>query len=125
MAACLSDLTLVLYAFNFVSGSLLGLPLVNHIQNLINSLCSMDGLSERLARCFTARQAEEGEIHVDDDPISVANTAGSYSLIGRVASQKIFSRLSLKMNITRLLQPVTGLTFQDLGQNRFILKFNH
>lgn len=115
MAACLSDLTLVLHAFNFVSGSLIGLPLVNHIQNLIYSL----------AQCFTTRQAKEGEIHVDDDPIPVANTAGSYSLIGRVASQKIFSRLSLKMNITRLLQPVTGLTFQDLGQNRFILKFNH
>lgn len=46
-------------------------------------------------------------------------------MIGGVVSQKIFSGLSLKMNVTRLLQPVRGIIFQDLGQNKFILKFNH
>lgn len=86
----------------------------------------MEALSNEFARCFTTRQAEEEEIPVyDDEPPIVNAPPETHNLIGRVVSQKLFSGVSLKMNITRLLQPVRGFTFQDLGQNRFILKFNH
>lgn len=47
------------------------------------------------------------------------------SLVGRVVSQKIFSGHSLKMNINRLIHPVRGFAFQDLGDNTVVLRFNH
>lgn len=97
------------------------LPLKSHLISLV----AMEDLAKDFARCFTTRQAEEEEIPVDDDPIPFPTKHGSHNLIGRVVSQKIFSGLSLKMNIIRLLLPVRGFTFQDLGHNRFILKFNH
>lgn len=62
---------------------------------------------------------------MDDEPNSTLPFRGVYNLVGRVVSQKAFSGLALKMNISRLLQPVRGLTFQDLGSNRFVLHFEH
>lgn len=85
----------------------------------------MEGLTERLARCLSTRPGEEEEIPVDDEPDSTVPLQGVYNLVGRVVSQKVFSGLALKMDISPLLQPVRGLMFQDLGSNRFVLKFEH
>lgn len=50
---------------------------------------------------------------------------GTCNLVGRVVFEKIFSGLSLKMNIGRLIRPLRGFTFRHLGENKFVLRFNH
>lgn len=93
-------------------------PLKSHLLSRGN----MEDLSKDFARCFTTRLADEKEIPAEDELNPALPSKETYNQIGRVVSHKLFSGLSLKMNITRLLQPVRGLTFQDLGHNRFILK---
>lgn len=85
----------------------------------------MEGLVESFAKCFTTRPGEEEEIPVDDEPVTGQVQGGVRNLVSRVVSQKIFSGHSLKMNIDRLIHPVRGFTFQDLGDNKFVLRFNH
>lgn len=85
----------------------------------------MEDLSASLARCFTTRPGEEDEIPVDDKPAPVSYGPTPIPVVGRVVSQKVLSGLSLKINITRLLQSVRGFAFQDVGDNKFVLKFNH
>lgn len=84
----------------------------------------MEDLSESLARCFTTRPGEEEEIPVDDKPNPTIPSGGVRNLVGRVVSQKTFSGVALKMHISRLLQLVRGFTYQDLGENKFVFRFN-
>lgn len=42
-----------------------------------------------------------------------------------MVSQGQFLPHSLKQNMSRLLSPVRGFEFNDLGLNKFSLKFNH
>lgn len=65
------------------------------------------------------------EILLDDDPVPPTPKAESCNLVVRVISEKVFSGLSLKMNIGRLIWHVRGFSFQDLGENKFVLWFNH
>lgn len=96
------------------------------LQNLIfRSTSTMDDLAESLTKCFSTRPAEKEEIPVEDDAIPPLVLDGGFSLVGRVVSQKIFSGHSLRMNISRLIQPFRGFWFQDLGENQFVLRFNH
>lgn len=58
--------------------------------------------------------------------IGVTSGSGiTYDLVGRVVSEKPYSAHTLHQNIDRLLRSVRGFNFQDLGENRFVLKFNH
>lgn len=91
----------------------------------LSSTTDMDGLSESFARCFSTRPAEEEEISVDEGPFVDPVQNSDRNVVGRLVSQKIFSGHSLKMNINRLIHPLRGFTFQDLGDNKFVLRFNH
>lgn len=110
----------------YFTGSLLGFTFVQAFpQNLIYLFFPMDGLSENFARCFSTRLPEEEEIVVEDDSAPVNNTVVTQALVGRLVSPKIVSGLAIKMHLTRLIQPVCGLTLQELGPNQFVLGFAH
>lgn len=49
----------------------------------------------------------------------------SLTLIGRVVISRELSRISLKANVSRLLNPVKGMDFHYLDQNRFTHTFHH
>lgn len=98
---------------------------MTHNSNHIYHAAAMDGITEGLARCFNTRLGEEEEIPVADDHITPQQSRGPHSLVRRVVSQKVMSGISLKMNLTHLLQSVRGFSFHYLGENRFSICFNH
>lgn len=88
----------------------------------------MDGLSEKLCRCFATHpqeEEEEEEIAVEDEPVHVNMAWEIRNLVGRLVSPKILTGFAIKMHLTRLIQHVRAFTLQDLGPNKFVLHFDH
>lgn len=85
----------------------------------------MEKLTDNLANKFVITDSEDQNVAVDDEQTESNTTNWNPILVGRVVSSRQFSPLSLSQNLTRLLSPVRGFEFHDLGSNKFSLEFNH
>lgn len=85
----------------------------------------MEDLSEALARQFSLTAKEDGEVDVGSGSMGSEAVGETFDVVGRVVSEKIYSAHTLQQNLERLLRSVRGFRFQELGENRFVLRFNH
>lgn len=85
----------------------------------------MDDLSETMARNLSLTSKEDSDVDVGIGEAGITETAATFDLVGKVVAEKPYSAHTLQQNIARLLRPVRGFHLQILGENRFVLQFNH
>ncbi|XP_012840835.1 PREDICTED: uncharacterized protein LOC105961138 [Erythranthe guttata] len=85
----------------------------------------MDTITENLARKFTLTSDEEEGVVVPVTQAAARVSEVELSVVGKVLSAREYSSHTIKANILRLLQPVKGCTFDSIGPNRFVIKFEH
>lgn len=91
----------------------------------LSIIAIMDELTDWIARKFTLTSKEDGDIDIGSDSIGSGTEGEKFVVVGRVVSNKIYLVHSLQQNIERILRSVRGFRFQDLGENHFMLRFNH
>lgn len=85
----------------------------------------MADISELMANTFHLTSKEEADVDGVGGSTEAEGEVVTFDLLGCVLSEKTFSSHTLQSNIERILRPVMGLGFESLGDNRFILRFNH
>lgn len=85
----------------------------------------MDDLSETMARNLSLTSKEDSDIDVGIGEAGITETEATFDLVGKVVAEKPYSAHALQQNIARLLRLVRGFHLQVLGENRFVLQFNH
>lgn len=88
-------------------------------------IASMEDLSDLLASNARLTSKENSDIDVGGGEEETEATRDTYDVVGRVVSAKTYSAHTLQSNIERLLRSVKGFQLESLGDNRFMLRFNH
>ncbi|PIN09147.1 hypothetical protein CDL12_18272 [Handroanthus impetiginosus] len=82
-------------------------------------------ISSLAQKSSISNEEESGLIMIDVGSENNGLDVRSLALVGRVVTTKVYSTHSLRSNIVRLLNPVKGLDFQMIGEDRFMLAFHH
>ncbi|XP_012828241.1 PREDICTED: uncharacterized protein LOC105949476 [Erythranthe guttata] len=106
-------------------GGVVDLYLTTLISSVSRLLATMENLTDALVNNFRLTSDEEEGITITQLQTVNQNPTGEFSLLGRIVATKEISMHTIKSNVTRLLQPVKGCEIQTLGNNRFVISFNH
>ncbi|PIN10406.1 hypothetical protein CDL12_17007 [Handroanthus impetiginosus] len=100
------------------------MSIILHANNL-SLQCGMEEATNILERTLYLTEEEEEELIAAPSTKTRFSQNHNLSVVGHIAAIWPYSATTLKSNIQRLLQPVKGMDFVNIAENRFVLTFNH
>ncbi|PIN17855.1 hypothetical protein CDL12_09481 [Handroanthus impetiginosus] len=76
---------------------------------------------------FNLHLTEDEEIGIILSDHSITDPLANYGLplVGKVATMRLYSLMTLKANLLILLQPIKGMEVTMVSESRFIIRFQH